>query len=293
MFAYVMRRLILLPITLFFILLVNFVIINLAPGDPTTVTEITPQGGASRREDRAVAFGSDDRYLQFREHYGLTLPIMFNTWPWVSEKEVKENLWKLTYRKESPSDSTEMNVKKYDKLRILFGDQSRYLMPKILNVIEDPKESIEMRLMASRFFVRGGTRQAILGPNLNKEQKAYNKKIAKDNQLLSTLLLTPDDKDMEPKAKQMREWYEDNKNYYQFAPTYAEEAKIFFVDTRFVRYMSRVVTLDFGTMRNDPNKTVLMEVTKRFKYSPTLAYFYYFLRYHPRAGIWPHDLLLF
>jgi peptide/nickel transport system permease protein len=35
--------------------------------------------------------------------------------------------------------------------------------------------------------------------------------------------------------------------------------------------MSRVLKLDFGTMRNDPNKTVISEVVKRFKYSLTLA----------------------
>jgi len=46
---------------------------------------------------------------------------------------------------------------------------------------------------------------------------------------------------------------------------------MFFFETRFYRYMSRVLTLDFGTLRNDSNKTVISEVTKRFKYSLTLA----------------------
>lgn len=35
--------------------------------------------------------------------------------------------------------------------------------------------------------------------------------------------------------------------------------------------MSRVITLDFGTLRSDPNKTVISEVVKRFKYSLTLS----------------------
>ena len=46
---------------------------------------------------------------------------------------------------------------------------------------------------------------------------------------------------------------------------------IFFFETRFFRYFSRVLTLDFGTLRNDSTKTVISEVTKRFKYSLTLA----------------------
>ncbi len=47
--------------------------------------------------------------------------------------------------------------------------------------------------------------------------------------------------------------------------------QIFFFQTRFFRYLSKVVTLDFGTLRNDNNKTVIREVAKRIKYSLTLA----------------------
>jgi len=66
MITYIARRLLLLPLTLFSIVLVNFVIINLAPGDPVSLTEISQDGEASRKEKEAVAFGSDMRYLQFR-----------------------------------------------------------------------------------------------------------------------------------------------------------------------------------------------------------------------------------
>lgn len=272
MLNYLIRRLILLPITLFFIILTNFVIINLAPGEPTTVTEISPEG-ASRRSDRAIAFGSDDRYLQFREFYGLTLPILFNPWPEISQKTVNNDLWKLANRKESPNDSSEISFKAYDQLRIKFGDQARFIMPKIFHVIENEKESIEMRRMAVRFFVRGGTRQAYLGPNLTEEQKQYNRKISIENNLLSSLLISPQDNPSEinRKISEIKKWYESNKSYYHFEPGFGQKVKIFFFETRFFRYLSRVVTLDFGTLRSDANKTVLSEVTRRFKYSLTLA----------------------
>ena len=84
MWIYTLRRLMLLPLTLFCIILVNFAIINLAPGDPVTYAEISQEGTATRREDRSFAFSSDERYLQFREFYGLTLPILYNTWPWLT-----------------------------------------------------------------------------------------------------------------------------------------------------------------------------------------------------------------
>ncbi len=267
MFNYILRRLILLPITLFAIILVTFVIINLAPGDPTTQSELSKEG-ATRRQDQAVAFGSDDRYLQFREFYGLTLPILFNTWPWLDEDYVQHRLWTLTHREESG-----LGVKDYDEMRITFGDQSRFIMPILLKIISDPQEPPAVREMASRFFARGGTRQAVLGPDLSDEQKKYNRKISEENNLLAGLVIQPTDtpEKINEKVKQMQEWYTSNKDYYHFELTPGQKISSLFIETRFFRYMKRVLTLDFGTLRNDNNKTVISEVTKRFKYSLTLS----------------------
>lgn len=267
MINYLIRRLILLPITMFFIILVNFIIINLAPGEPTTITQVTPEGGASRREDRSIAFSSDERYLQFREYYGLTLPILFNTWPWISSKTVQDDLEQLNAGPEK------MSFKEYDKLRILFGDQARFIMKHLLNVIQDNLEPLAIRRLAAQFFIRGGTRQAYLGGGLPPEKKQYNQKIGKDNDILSrlTILSTESEEQAQIKATALNTWYEENKAFYHFEPTITQKIWIFFFETRFCKYMSRVLTLDFGTMRNDPNKTVISEVTKRFKYSLTLS----------------------
>ena len=273
MFHYILRRLLLLPITLFCIILINFVIINLAPGDPTTVTEVSAEGGAARREDRSMAFGGDDRYLQFREYYGLTLPILFNTWPWIKESTIKQDLWRLAHRKVSPESTEEMKFKEYDRLRIRLGDQARFVMPILKQILSDPNEPVEIRRTASRFFVRGGTRQAILGPDLTPEQKAYNERVSKDNDLLSRLAFKVEDSPeaVQEKVLKLNDWYAGAKNLYHFEPSTEEKISMFFFETRFFRYMKRVLTLDFGTLRNDPNKTVISEVTKRFKYSFTLA----------------------
>lgn len=268
MLNYIIRRILLLPITLFFIILVNFVIINLAPGDPVTIAEITQEGLASRQEERSIAFGSDDRYLQFREHYGLTLPIFINVWSFTSEDTVRDTLWKLVNRKERPEDSEEMSVKDYDAMRIKFGDKSKYIMSLLLKVIEDSSEEKKVRKMAVRFFVRGGVRQAYLGPDLPQEKKNYNRKIARDNNFLNALIMRPGE--LGVTAEQLRGWYEENKEYYHFEPSYGKKIAML-VETRYFRYLRRVLTLDFGTLRNDNTKTVISEVAKRFKYSLTLA----------------------
>jgi hypothetical protein len=87
------RRLLLLPLTLIAIAVVNFAIINLAPGEPTTTTDVTEQGEATRRAQGAA--GLADPYFQFREEFGLNLPILLNTWPWTSQQWLEHHLEQL------------------------------------------------------------------------------------------------------------------------------------------------------------------------------------------------------
>ena len=258
---YLARRLLLLPITLFCIILVNFVIVNLAPGDPVSVTEVSQEGNAIKRED-ASAFGSDERHLQFREHYGLTLPILFNTWPWITADEVWTTLELL-------ADKESLPFEEYDALRIRFGDQARFIMPLLLAVIEDERAPDIIRRMATRFFVRGGTRQAILGPNLTEAERAYNKQTVKDNTFFGSV--SASSTTLAHQTAQLRQWYNTHAAYYHFEPTGWDRIVIFFSETRFFRYFSRIITLDFGTLRYDSNKLVTKEVAKRFKYSLTLS----------------------
>jgi peptide/nickel transport system permease protein len=256
------------------------VIINLAPGDPVTVTEISQEGLAGRKEDRAVAFGSDDRYLLFREHYGLTLPIIINLWPYTSEEKVRKTLWRLAYRKEDTHALRDISSKDYNNLRISFGDRSKYIMSVLFKVIDDENEDLKVREYAVKFFVRGGTRQGYVGQHLNQQQKDYNRRVAKENDLLrSFLLFKPGEKsNLTALLPKITEWYNNNRDLYLFEPTFGQKIKMMF-ETRFIRYISRVLTLDFGTLRNDDTKTVTSEVTKRFKYSLTLALLPMFLTF--------------
>lgn len=273
MWIYTLRRLILLPLTLFAIVIVNFVIINLAPGEPFSYAEISPEGTASQQENRSFAFSSDERYLQFREFYGLTLPILFNTWPWLTSSYVEETLWQLVHRRDSPDHLEEMPGKEYNDLRIRFGDQSRFVMGLILAVLENPETSSDIREMAAHFFVRGGTRPGYVGSNLTQEQKDWNRHITHDDQLLRGFLWSPtaSEEEIKNKVEEMSAWYRENISYYHFEPERSEKISLFFFATRFMRYMSRIVHLDFGTLRNDSSKTVIREVSKRFKYSLTLS----------------------
>ena len=273
MWIYTLRRLLLLPLTLFCIVLVNFIIINLAPGEPFSYVGISPEGTASQRENRSFAFSSDERYLQFREFYGLTLPILFNTWPWLTRSDVENTLWQLVHRRFSSQDATEMSAKDYNQLRVTFGDQARFVMPHLLAILEDPHTAPDIQRMAAHFFERGGTRPGYIGPHLTPQQKVWNQHITKDDQLLRSFLWSANASpaEIQTKVKEMQQWYQQNASFYGFNSSFWKKISLFFFETRFMRYMSRILHLDFGTLRNDSSKTVISEVIKRFKYSLTLA----------------------
>ncbi|MCB1119346.1 MAG: ABC transporter permease [Chlamydiia bacterium] len=267
MWNYLIRRLLLLPLTLFCIVLVNFVIINLAPGEPTTMTERGEGGQATRQEGQGGQVESEERYLQFREHYGLTLPILFNSWPWITEEEVRLDLWRVVHRKWSPG-AEEMSFKEHDRLRVRLGDQARFVMGHLIQIVQDPSIDPETLRLTMRMIVRGGNRQAAVGPKLTANEREQNKAIAKQTQFLYEQKIYPTDtqEEIESKIAAVVKWYGTPPPL-----TTWEKVGIFLTESRFVRYIGRVLHLDFGTIRNDPNKTVLSEVTKRFKYSLTLA----------------------
>lgn len=265
---YAIRRLLLLPFTLFFIVLVNFTIINLAPGDPSSFTEISQEGMASRREGRSSAFGGDERYVQFREFYGLTLPILFNNWPFLTRQEVQNHLQELL--KPTPAA---LSPKEWKNKQTLMGDQARFVMPHLLAILKDPSLRSDLRALASQFFVRGALKLPFLGPTLTPEEKKWNARISQTDAILRPLPWSAQTSSpiVAEKAQKLSDWYQENRIIYQFEPTWKQKIKLFFFETRFTKYMSRVLHLDFGTLRNDPSKTVLNEVTKRLKYSLTLS----------------------
>lgn len=260
MVHYLIRRLLLLPVTLLAIILVNFVILNLAPGDPTSRLDISSTGEASRSENMQVI--GENRYLQFREHYGLTLPILFNRWPLIPEQKIRQAM-------ETLHEKEEQGGPKYHALYTLWGDRARFMLGALLKIAADEKRPVAQRRIAANLFIRGGTRQGYVGPGLSPQQKEYNNKVASDNQLLHKLYIKKSDlREIEKKVGKLSAWYEKNKS---LPLSFGGKTKIFFLETRFFRYLSRVCTLDFGTLRNDANKTVISEVGKRIKYSLTLA----------------------
>ncbi len=266
MIHYLIRRLLLIPLTLFAIILVNFVILNLAPGDPANQASLGVTGEATRSNKESGSV-NENQYLQFREHYGLTLPILFNTWPSLSTDTIEEGLQKLTYERE------QLSVQKYHELRTLWGDRARFVMPKLLGIASDPSRDLRLRKTALNLFVRGGIRQGHVGATLSSEKRAENRRISSSNLYLTERRASTHGsvESFEEKVGDLISWYERSGGWESFTWRKGAKVKAFFFETRLLRYLGKVLTLDFGTLRNDANKTVISEVGKRMKYSLTLA----------------------
>ncbi|MBS0621691.1 MAG: ABC transporter permease [Verrucomicrobia bacterium] len=253
---YLLRRLLLIPLTLLAILLVNFTVINLAPGDPSTILTSALSADGSRAADQGTERSTDDQYLLFREHYGLTRPILFNLWPGRTKNQVKEDLEKLLARPKG------MSARAHAEFRVRVGDRSRYTLPLLLELLKDPSERSELQKVALEMFKRGGTLVGTSGGNLTPEMRSKNQQIARSNQKLRQIKT----------AQEAQAWWEEHRQLAVFEFNRMERAALFLTGTRLTGYLQRVLTLDFGAMRNDSHRLVSKEVVKRMKVSLTLAF---------------------
>lgn len=263
MFKYILKRLILIPLTLFAIISINFIILNAAPGDVIEDQAVDSRGEAGK-SDKIRTYKGPDRYLQFREHYGLTLPIFFNARPRIPHKKVKLGIEEIV----RSSQGNKTSKKSFSQLKILWGDRAKFIMPILLFEASDSSQPLVYRHVAADLFIRGGILQGFVGVNLTPEQRKYNQEVSKSNSLLVKQL---SEENIEEKLQVLKQWFKERGGVEAFSYTAKQKWKIFFFETRFFRYISKFCRLDFGTLRNDSHKTVISEVTKRLHCSLTLS----------------------
>lgn len=262
---YLLKRLFLLPCTLFAILLVNFVILNLAKGDPTEMLDASFSEGGRSQTMKKASF--EDPYLIFREQFGLNLPILINLWPAIDESDLTKEIVSLIASKASLKGS-ERHAKE-----LALSDRARFMMSALLHIAENDSLSIEARRFSLNLFARGGIRLGHLGPSLSKAEFKENQNIEKDNIFL--LSLRCDEEITLPlfleKLKNAKLWFEHVDKIYPYPMPLKQKVLVAITQTRFYRYFSKILHLDFGTLRMDANTKVTSEVAKRLKYSLTLA----------------------
>jgi peptide/nickel transport system permease protein len=270
MIAYIIRRLILLPITLLAIICVNFVIINLAPGDPTTYLEINPMS-EGRSSENQTSGAEDDPQRLFRMRYGLNLPIFFNGWIFETQEEIRSQVEEVAPFMVKPYHfKASKQVEQSEKKKLLY-DKAPFQMVALLGIIQDETIPFDIRQGASAIMVKGAQRLGIASLFLSASDRRLNQEIAYENELVQNWILQGDAQD----GQRLRCWYEmiqKRADLTQFRGLSNPERilqALFY--TRFVKYMSRVIHLDFGTLRNNSQRLVTQEVLQRLPISLFLA----------------------
>src|SRR6185436_15767400 len=124
MLVYLLKRVALLVPTFFFVSLVAFVVLNLAPGAPGD-SEGDPSSGSrpcQRPADSA-----------FRQQFHLDLPILLNTRPWLARDDVRALI--VTAYDVGGTEPT-MASRVHAKERL--GDLGTAMVPHLVSLLDDP-----------------------------------------------------------------------------------------------------------------------------------------------------------
>jgi peptide/nickel transport system permease protein len=268
MISYIIRRLALLPLTLLAIICVNFVIINLAPGDPSTYLEVNPMS-EGRSSENQVSGVDDDPQRLFRMRYGLNLPIFFNTWLFESQEEIKTQIEAISSPIQKTLTSSEQ-IAHRDKRRLLY-DKAPFQMIALLSLIQDESIPFEVRQTASLIMVKGAQRLGVGSLFLSANDRRLNQEIAYENEQVQEWVLKGDSGD----ASRLRSWYEMIQKRGDLilfrGLNQPERVAHALLHSRFVRYMTRIIQLDFGTLRSNSQRLVTEEVIQRLPISLFLA----------------------
>lgn len=257
--AYLVRRLIIMIPTFFGISLIVFAVLNLAPGRPGTQT------------DGADALGGGDQvqasYRIFREQFNLDKPIFFNTRFALSTDEMRRDL--AVAAELSPSTIVE-RIAVQERL----SDLGNYAVPHLIAILDEADAGGQERLRdtAVAFLWQSAPRRLVdpFDPAPPPPVRAHNDAVAKERAELSSLRYSPDAPEAQKRAviDAWRAWYADARS--RFAYGARDRVRIFFLDTRFAKYWSNLLRLDFGVSLTT-REPVLSTLLSKLKYSLSLS----------------------
>ena len=280
MFAYVIKRILLMVPTFAAISLVIFVVLNFAPGTPGAQMQTGEGGGA---QDASTAGEQRESYRIFKEQFNLDKPILLNTRYNLGRAELETTLTHILNENRDVSPALQIQAQED------IENWGRYAVPGLMDILTDEAASVPLRAMASQRLTFNAQIQnkMVYQKNLSDEERAEVKRIAKANaqvQAWSFNKSDPEKKVTEITAT-WTQWFEANGQDW----TYDEMDKlaITLLDTRFAKYWENLAKLNFGVSHVD-KRPVLNKVFSKLKYSITLSISAVFIIYAISLplGIW-------
>lgn len=255
MLQYTLKRLLLTIPTFFFISLLLFLVLNIAPGRPGA-----QNGGDGETQNQE----QKESYRIFKEQFNLDKPILVNTRFALGTDEVRELL--VAGYDLAGDPSAAQRIEATDAL----DDYGNYLVRHLVVLLDDSDAQVrqaaataltsasQLRFVSER---RGDVAAA----------KQANREINRANQAVKGWSW-PDGAPPELQAAvtaKWKDWYAEHEATYTY--TTGEKVDAFFFDTRFAKYWSNLIHLDFGVSTAD-RRPVFETVMGKLQYSLSLTF---------------------
>jgi peptide/nickel transport system permease protein len=278
MLIYIIKRLLLMIPTFFFIALIIFMVLNLAPGKPGK-QQMGAEGTQNQQSQE-----SRESYRIFKEQFNFDKPILLNTRFMLSEQDLLDEVGIIAdFRKPvCPDDGTAvpgcLSIKDRPlPARVLeaqerIEDWGSYSVVPLIAVAKNTERD-DVRRIALNQLTTNAQRRLLneYGRAQTPEERKYNQDAQAENETLRGWGTSPKMSAEEVQAlvtTKWSPWLEQHKERYEFGA--GQKVGILFADTRFAKYMSNLVRLDFGVSHVD-KKPVFDTILGKLRYSVTLS----------------------
>jgi peptide/nickel transport system permease protein len=258
--AYVIRRLLLMIPTFLGISLIIFVVLNLAPGRPGSQQVADLATNAKNQQ-------SEESYLIFREQFNLDKPVLFNTRFMLTDGDIRADVVAAAGTTGATSGE---KIRAQEELEDLGQDA----VPHLVRVMTRENGGGDFRIRdAAVYFLSLCASRRVVEPFAKVQSAAVrlaNRDVMAENESLKELRY-PLDAPEEEKQRVVRgwtEWFDSHSRRYQ--SSFSDDARTFFLDTRFAKYWSNLIDLDFGVslVTREP---VMATLVSKLKYSLALS----------------------
>jgi len=277
-FVYIIKRILLMVPTFFAISLMIFVILNFAPGTPGAAMVGVGEGSQSAED----AVGERESYQIFKEQFNLDKPVLLNLRYTLTTDQVRSAV------KDILNEDKSVSMARRIEAQVEIEDWGVYAVPGLIEILsgEDP---VEFRAYASRRLPLNAKKrlQNLYGGRSSPEDRVANKKILAENKLLGSWTFSSKSSLSEQQSAQdnWQNWFQENFERWDY--TTRKKLVLATTDTRFFKYWSNLIRLDFGVSHVD-KRPVLKKVFSKLKYSLSLSFSAVLLIYFISVplGIW-------
>lgn len=294
MTKYIFKRILLMFPTLFFISVIIFVVLNLAPGRPGGA-QISGEG----MQDSTSAEARES-YRIFKEQFNFDKPALLNFRFGLEKEDALVHILNLAdFRRPTcseagePAGCIEADAKPPSSAIIEAQDNledwGEYVVPELLELAES-HERLDVRRIALSQLSVNSKRRLIneYDKKQTPEERALNREIAAENERIGQWKVGPEGTAEEVDqivTQKWAPWFEERRARFEYEG--AEVLEVLFLDTRFAKYWANLIRFDFGVSHVD-KRPVMDKIAEKVPYTLTINFLAILIAYFFSIpiGVW-------